>query len=238
MSSLHSPSTTRRSTPSRRGRAGLAATAVVLAVAPFAAACGAGFNSASEDVKPDAASGQVGDLKVNNVWVVIDASSGTAEVIGAVTNTGDAQDQLTAVTAGDSDVTFASAPAGSTGDSTGSSVTVAADGVTIPGGQSVSFGEQGSPGLSITGGGLTAGGFTTVKMTFAQAGTLTLTAEVEPDTGLFVGYDPTTYQSPSASPSPSEANSASASASASASGSAGASDSASASASASPSASK
>lgn len=233
MSSLHSPSTTRRSTPSRRGRAGLAATAVVLAVAPFAAACGAGFNSASEDVKPNAAAGQVGDIKVNNVWVIVDKNSGTAEVIGAVTNTGDAPDQLTGVTAGDSQVTFAPAPAGSTGsDTTGSGVKVAADGVTIPGSQSVTFGEQGSPGLSIVGGGLTAGRFATVKLTFAQAGTLTLTAEVEPDTGLFVGYDPATYQSPSPSPSPSEANSASASASASAGSSA------SASASASPSASK
>jgi len=235
VSSLHSPSTTRRSTPTRRGRAGLAATAVVLAAAPFAAACGAGFNSASEDVKPNAAAGTVGDLRVNNVWVIVDQNSGTAEVIGAVTNTGDAQDQLTAATAGGSDVTFAAAPAGSAGgESTGKGVTVAADGVTVPGGESVSFGEQGSPGLSIVGGGLVPGHFTTVKLTFAQAGTLTLTAEVEPDTGLFVGYDPNTYQSPSPSPSPSEANSASASASASASSSA----SASASASASPSASK
>src|SRR5207302_80023 len=108
--------------------------------------------------------------------VIIDQNSGTAEVIGAVTNTGDAQDQLTAVTAGGNDATFASAPAGSSG--TGASAggaTVASDGVTVPGGQSVSFGEEGSPGLPVVGGSLTAGTFTTVKLTFAQAGTLSLT---------------------------------------------------------------
>jgi len=71
VSSLHSPSTTRRSTPSRRGRAGLATAAVLLTVAPLAAACGAGFNAASTQVKLDSGSGITGALKINNVSVVV-----------------------------------------------------------------------------------------------------------------------------------------------------------------------
>lgn len=245
MSSLHSPSTTRRSTPSRRGRAGLAATAVVLTAAPFAAACGAGFNAASLVVKPNAAAGTIGDIKINNVWVIVDPDSGTAEVIGAVTNTGTAPDQLVSVSANGNFATVV-APAATTTDTapavaTGAGVTVSGETVTIPPGESASFGETASPELEIIGAGLTLGTFATVKMTFAQAGSITLSAQVEQNTGLFVGYNPNAA-SPSASSSPSASASSSASASASAtagaSASASATASSSASASASPSATK
>jgi hypothetical protein len=245
VSSPHSPSTTRRSTPSRRGRAGLAATAVVLTAAPFAAACGAGFNAASLVVKPNAAAGTIGDIKINNVWVIVDPDSGTAEVIGAVTNTGTAPDQLVSVSANGNFATVLPPSATTTNTApavaTGADVTVSGESVTIPPGESAGFGETASPELEIIGASFTPGTIAPVKMTFAQAGTITLSAQVETNTGLFAGYNPNAA-APNASPSPSASASSSASASAtpstSASGSTGASGSASASASASPSATK
>ncbi|HLK41980.1 MAG TPA: hypothetical protein VKV34_01465 [Thermoleophilia bacterium] len=243
MSSLHSPSTTRRSTPSRRGRAGLAATAVVLTAAPFAAACGAGFNAASLVVKPNAAAGTIGDMKINNVWVIVDPATGTAEVIGAVTNTGSADDQLVSVSADGNFATVVKPTATTTNTApavaTGAGVTVSGETVTIPAGESASFGEAASPELEIIGAGFIPGTIAPVKLTFAQAGSITLSAQVETNTGMFARYNPNAA-APSASPNPSASasRSASAAASASASASNSAAASGSASASASPSATK
>jgi hypothetical protein len=208
---------------------------VAAAALPFAAACGAGFNAASQQIKPNTAAGAVGDFKVNNVWVIVDPNSGSAEVIGAAANTGTTSDQLVSASADGNSATIVP-PAADSASALAPGVDVADGSVTIPGGESVSFGEVGSPELYIGGASLTAGGLTTVKLTFAQAGTLTLTAQVETNTGLFVGYSPSTG-APSASANPFATASASATASSSASATAGATASAKASASSSPSAS-
>ncbi len=225
MSSLHSPSTTRRSTPSRRGRAGLATTAVLAVALPLAAACGAGFNAAAENVKPDSGSGAVGALKVNNVWVVVDPATGNAEIIGAVANTGgDATATLAGVQVGGDAAQLRAA-----GDPTGTAASV-----DIPVGQSVSFGEAQQPEIELPGSGLTVGHLTQVTFDFGTVGTVAITAQIQSNTGLWAAYDP---NSAVVTPSPSPSASASASASASSGASAGASSSASASASSSASAS-
>lgn len=230
MSSIHSPSTTRRSTPSRRSRAGLAVAAVLAAVTPLAAGCGAGFDSASVAIQPNAGHGTAGAMKVNNVWVVLDPATGNAEVIGAVSNTGDNDVDWPTV-----QVNGASAQiqtAASLGSSASATSNVSASG--IPAGQSVSFGEQGQPVLELADSGLTEGNLAQVVFSFGSAGSVTISAQIHSNTGLFADYDPNAGVAvPSASASASE--SAGASASASASASAGASESASASASPSPS---
>lgn len=234
MSSLHSPSTTRRSTPSRRSRAGLAVAAVLAAVAPLAAGCGAGFDSASVAVKPNAGMGTAGAMKVNNVWVVVDPSSGNAEVIGAVSNTGNSDVDWPAVQVNGTSAQIQ--PATNTG-SAADTASVSTSGITA--GQSVSFGEQGQPQIELANSGLTAGNLVQVVFSFGTFGTVTISAQVHSNTGLFANYDPNAGV---AVPSPSASEIASASASASATASASAevskSASASASASASPSASK
>jgi hypothetical protein len=193
-------------------------------VLPLAAACGAGFDAAAENVKPDSGSGAVGALKVNNVWVVVDPTTGNAEIIGAVANSG-----------GDSTATLAGVQVGgnaaqlrSADDPTGTTPSV-----DIPAGGSVSFGEPQQPEIELPDSGLTVGNLTQVVFDFGTVGTVSITAQIQSNTGLWADYDPN-----SAVVTPSPSPSASASASASSSASAGASSSASASASASPTSSK
>lgn len=199
MSSLHTLSTTRRSNPSRRVRAGVATAAVVLAVAPFAAACGAGFNAATDSIKPNAGAATVGPLRINNVWVVVDPSSGDAEVIGAVANTGGDQASLPQVSVDGTSATIAPPPVDDGSSTAGPLTGIAA-------GQSISFGEQGQPEIVLTGSSLSPGNLATVKFDFGSAGTGTITAQVESNTGLFADYNPNsnalvpgTSASPSAS---------------------------------------
>lgn len=227
MSSLHSPSTTRRSTPSRRGRAGLATAAVLLTVAPLATACGAGFNSAATQVQPNAGSGSTGSLKINNVWVVVDPNSNNAEVIGAVSNNGSADVNWPNVQVDDASAQIVAGGASgspSTGTAAGSAAAQS-----IAAGQTAYFGQPGQPQIEFSAAGLKVGDLAKVTFSFGDGGTVTVQAQIQSNTGQFADYNPNP-----ASPSPS----ASASASASASSSASSSASASASASASPTSSK
>ncbi len=197
MSSLHTLSTTRRSNPSRRVRAGVATAAVLLAVAPFAAACGAGFNAATDTIKPNAGAATVGSLRINNVWVVVDPSSGNAEVIGAIANTGSDQASLPQVSVDGTSATIAPPPPADGAPDAGPLAAIAA-------GRSISFGEKGRPEIVLTGSSLSPGNLATVKFDFGSAGTATITAQVESNTGLFADYDPNSSSLlPSATASPS-----------------------------------
>jgi hypothetical protein len=228
VSSQHSPSTNRRRpTVSRRVRAGLATAAVIAVVGPLAAACGAGFDPASEDVKPNAGAGTAGALKVNNVWVVADPSTGNAEVLGAVANTGTGTASVQSVEVnGVGGQFFQAADSASPG--------AGASGVTsspvIDPGQSVSFGEPGEPQVELAGSALHPGDLAQVVFSFGGAGSVTITAQVEANAGLWADYDPNAAvasPSPSASPSPRGSSSAGVGAGSSASASASASPSAS-----------
>jgi hypothetical protein len=225
VSSLQSPTTTRRSRPSRRGRAGLATAALLVAAAPLATACGAGFNSAALEVEPNAGAGTVGSLKVGNVWVVVDPGTGNAEVIGSVANTGSGPASVTGVQVG-GDSAQIRLPADPTAD---------AGSYPIDGGARVSFGRPQQPEIALSGSTLAPGDLVKVTFSFGAAGKLDVTAQIQSDTGLWAEYDP---NAANATPSPSASASASALASSSASASASSSASASASASASPSSTK
>lgn len=203
----------------------MAVAAVLAAVVPLAAGCGAGFDSASVAVKPNAGMGTAGAMKVNNVWVVLDPSSGNAEVVGAVSNTGNSDVDWPTVQVNGTSAQIQPAADTTTGTSTSG----------IAAGQSVSFGEQGQPQIELADSGLTAGNLAQVVFSFGTVGTVTISAQVHSNTGLFANYDPNAGV---AAPSPSASASASPSASASATASADVSESASATASASPSASK
>lgn len=229
MSSLHSLSTTRRSTRSRRSRAGLAVAAVVATVTPFAAACGSGFNSAALQVVPNAGAATVGSLKLNNVWVVVDPASGNAEVIGSLANTGNDDLAWPTVQVGGTSAQIQQPSGAGAGANPGASTSG------VPAGQSVSFGLAGQPQIEVTGASLTPGNLTQVVFSFGSAGNVTISAQIQSNTGLFADYNPDSVNGASGG--------ASASASANAFGGAGtspsgnATSSASASASASPSAS-
>jgi len=194
-----SPSLTSSSTPQRRTAAPLrsrrlAGAAGLLLAVPLAAGCSAGFNASSQQVKPNSGAGQVGNFKVNNVWVIVDPTTGNAEVIGAVTNTGQSADALESVTATNMPATVSGKDA--TESTTG--IAVSGNTVTIPAGQSVSFGQSGRPELELGNATFAPGLLSQVTFTFAQAGAVTVTAQIQPNTGLFGEYNP----NPPATPKP------------------------------------
>ena len=176
---------------------------------PLAAGCGAGFNNATQSVRQNSASGTAGNMAVNNVWVVLDPTTGNAEVIGAVANTGTAPDRLTSVQASGSTAmvrvpspaAVAAAPLPLRG------VAVIGDTVSVAGGSSVTFGRLGRPELEITGGSFQPGRISQVTFDFATAGPVTMNAQIMPNTGLFAEYDPnagnpTSQPTPTPTPTP------------------------------------
>jgi hypothetical protein len=201
-------------------------------VTPLAAACGAGFDSASLVVKPNAGAGEVSTVRINNVWVVVDPSSGAAEVIGAVANTGSADLSWPSVQVAGSSAQIQTPQST---DAAGSNIATVSSG--IPAGQAVSFGEQGQPEIQLADSSLTPGNLTQVTFSFGSVGNVTITAQIESNTGLFADYNPVAAAAvpggTSSSASATPLGSASASPSGSATSSASASDSASATASAS-----
>jgi hypothetical protein len=187
VSSLPVQSPTGRSVPQRRGRLGWAAAALL--TVPLAAGCGAGSDAASLRVEPNSGAGTVGNLAINNVWVVVDPTSGNAEVLGAITNNGGA-DQLTSVQAAGSPATFRPPASTATTTALSQGVTTTAGSVSVGAGSFVSFGQPGSPELEIPDSTVTPGTNVQVTFTFASAGSVSITALVQPNTGLFGEYNP------------------------------------------------
>lgn len=172
----------------RRNRTVLAGAAVLVAL-PVLAACSAGPNPEVYDIKPDNAQATAGLMWISNVWVVADANTGNAEVIGQVANTDpNATDstRLTSVTVNGNPATVQSAAA----TNLAPGVTVSGTDVTIPGMRSVQFGQKGQPMLLLTGSGVTIGQNATVVYTFSDGSTATATAQVQPNAGLWAQYNP------------------------------------------------
>lgn len=165
--------------------------AATLSVLLCTAGCGAGFNSASLEVKPDSGSAQLGSLRINNVWVVVDPATGNAEVIGAVANTGRSPEQLVSVAAAGKPATVhPAAHAPNALPLPEGSVQVVGNTVTIAANSSVSFGQPGRPELEIPGAAFLPGRFTSVDLGFANAGHASVSTLIMPNTGLFENYDP------------------------------------------------
>ncbi|HEV2637950.1 MAG TPA: hypothetical protein VGX23_22560 [Actinocrinis sp.] len=197
MSTLLPRTAPRRSTSPRRGRASLAAVAVLVATVPFATACAAGFDATTQHFQQGPGNGSTGIMRVNNVWVVLDQASGTAEVIGAVSNTSrDTTDRLTGVLAGStSAVVRGSAPFSSHACQ---NVSISSGVTVFPGGSTASFGLRDCPALVLRGGTWQPGRATTVSLTFSDGGTLKVNALVMPNTGLFAEYNLNGAPSPTA----------------------------------------
>jgi hypothetical protein len=124
---------------------------------------------------------------------------------------------------------LAERPGGASGSPSAGAGSGSAAAQSIAAGQTAYFGQPGQPQIEFSAAGLKVGDLAKVTFSFGDAGTVTVQAQIQPNTGDFADYNPNP-----ATPSPS----ASASASASASSSASSSASASASASASPTSSK
>ncbi|WP_055490551.1 hypothetical protein [Streptomyces sp. TP-A0356] len=194
-------------------RGALAAAAIAFSIASLAA-CGAGNNSQTLEVKPDNAATSVGDIKIQNALIITQPnpkSTGPAVVSVTIFNTGRTPQTLDSISV-EGDGTAQISPAKGTGK------------VTIPAGGSVVLGGKGNPAATLNNPGVAVqdGNAQKTTFTFSKTGDVTLRAYVVPAESYFSMWGPSNIPSPSASGSPAASGSPSVSGSPSASSSAGA----------------
>ncbi|MFJ8020762.1 DUF461 domain-containing protein [Streptomyces sp. NPDC096311] len=191
-------------------RGALAAAAIAFSIASLAA-CGAGNNAQTLEVKPDNAATSVGDIKIQNALVITQpdtTSKGPAVVSATVFNNGRTPQTLDSVKIGGDGV---------------AQITPAKGGgkLTIPAGGHVTLGGEGnaSAALSNPGAAVKDGNAQPITFTFSKTGDVKLRAFVVPAESYFTKWGPTTIpaapgatatgsatssKSPKASTSPSE----------------------------------
>ncbi|WP_328872238.1 DUF461 domain-containing protein [Streptomyces sp. NBC_00287] len=160
----------------------LAAAAITFSILPLAA-CGAGNNAQTLEIKPDNAATTVGDIKVQNAVVITQPdpeAGGPAVVAATLFNTGTSAQTLESVTvdgAGESAELKAAK---------GKSLSIPAGGSLILGGA-----ENASAVLSVTPEDVKDGNAQEVTFTFSKTGDVSLRAFVVPSESYFTGWGPT-----------------------------------------------
>ncbi|MEV6114934.1 DUF461 domain-containing protein [Streptomyces sp. NPDC052109] len=171
-------------------RGALAASAIVFSIASLAA-CGAGNDSQTLEIKPDNAATQVGNIKVQNATVITQPdlkSTGPAVVSATLFNLGNSDETLQSISI-----------AGGTGSVNltpvkGGSLTVPAHGSLILGGRGNASAEIPNGRESVQDGNIQK-----VTFTFSKTGDVSLGAFVVPATSYFDKWGPSEIPSPSAS---------------------------------------
>jgi hypothetical protein len=208
-------------------RGALAAAAIAFSIASLAA-CGAGHDAQTLEIKPDNAATKVGDIKLQNVLVITQPTTSAAESTGpsvisaTVFNNGSTPQTLDSISvegSGTAEIT----PAKGKGK------------LTIPAGGSVILGGKGNAAAVLTNSAVTDGNAQQLTFTFSKTGDVSLRAFVVPADNYFTKWGPTEIPTPPAgasqTPSGKPSKSTSGTPSASATATQGASASASASAS-------
>ncbi|MFE0579362.1 MULTISPECIES: hypothetical protein [unclassified Streptomyces] len=210
-------------------RGALAATAVVFSIASLAA-CGAGNDAQTLQIKPDNASAAKGDIEIQNALVITQGEKdqkGPAVVSATVFNNGTEAQTLDGITLADGKGKVVLKPAEGSGK------------ITVPAGGSVVLGGKDNASAVIENGSEAAKNGDVQKVVFqlSSTGGVELQAFVVPAAGMYAGFGPSGAPaasgspsgSPSGTPSGSPSGAASGSPSGSPSGAAGASPSGSAS---------
>ncbi|WP_327284050.1 MULTISPECIES: DUF461 domain-containing protein [unclassified Streptomyces] len=170
-------------------RGALAATAIVFSIASLAA-CGAGTNAETLQIKPDNAAVTKGDIKIQNALVITPGEKGKkgpAAVSATVFNSGTKPQTLDAITLPGGNVKVVLKPAEGAGK------------VTVPAGGSVVLGGKGNASAVIEGGeGVQNGNAQKVVFQLSNAGDVEIAAFVVPNTGMYAGFGPT--EAPVAAP--------------------------------------
>lgn len=200
-------------------RGALAAAAIAFSIASLAA-CGAGNNAQTLQVKPDNAATTVGVIKVQNALVITqpDAqSTGPAVISATLFNSGTSAQTLDAITVAGVSGPAELSPAKGKGK------------LTVPAGGSLVLGGEGNASAVLSGSreGLKDGAAQKVTFSFSKTGDVSLQAFIVPAKSYFEKWGPTELPSTPAETSPSPAGSESATGSATPSGEATASVSAS-----------
>ncbi|GEC07844.1 hypothetical protein SSP24_54990 [Streptomyces spinoverrucosus] len=171
-------------------RGALAATAIAFSIASLAA-CGAGNNSQTLEIKPDNAATSVGDIKIQNALVITQAdpeATGPAVVSATVFNSSDRAQTLESISL-DGAQQVKLSPASGKGA------------LTIPAGGSVVIGGKGNASAVLENAeSLTDGDAHKVTFSFSQTGDVSLRAFIVPAEGYYASWGPS--GSPAASPSP------------------------------------
>ncbi|MFE7621398.1 DUF461 domain-containing protein [Streptomyces sp. NPDC057496] len=168
----------------------LAATAIAFSIASLAA-CGAGNDAATLQIKPDNAATTIGDISVQNVSVVTQpeaTTEGPAVVTATVFNNGTKPQTLEAVTLPGSSTPVKLTPAKGAGP------------IVIQGGDKVVLGGAGNASAVIENGLETAkdGDVQRVVFKFSSTGEVPLGAFVVPAKSFFEGYGPSALPTPPA----------------------------------------
>ncbi|MFJ3963100.1 DUF461 domain-containing protein [Streptomyces sp. NPDC090036] len=198
-------------------RGALAATAVVFSIASLAA-CGAGNDAQTLQIKPDNAAVTKGEIQVQNALVITQGEKdkkGPAVVSATVFNSGTKAQTLDGITLPGGKGKVVLKPAEGAGK------------VTVPAGGSVVLGGKGNASAVIEDGAEAGKNGDVQKVVFqlSSTGGVELEAFVVPAVGMYAGFGPTAAPatapsgSPSGTPSGSPSGSPSAGASGSASGS-------------------
>ncbi|MFF7331067.1 DUF461 domain-containing protein [Streptomyces sp. NPDC090306] len=202
-----------------------AAAAIAISIVSLAA-CGAGNNAQTNQIKPDNAATSVGNVKVQNAIVVTQPdlqSTGPAVVSATVFNNGRTDETLDSITVDGTGKSAKISPAKG-----GGKLTVPAHGSVVIGGKN-----NASAVLPSSRSAVNDGNAQRITFTFSKSGAVNLRAFVVPAEHYFTSWGPSEMPSaPSSSESPSGSASPSGSPSASASDSASATPSGSATASA------
>ncbi|SES47756.1 hypothetical protein SAMN04487983_106526 [Streptomyces sp. yr375] len=185
-------------------RGALAASAIAFSIASLAA-CGAGNDSQTLEIKPDNAATSVGDIKLQNVVVITQPdleSTGPAVISATVFNTGKTAQTLDSITVDGTGKSAELKPAKGKGK------------LTVPAGGSVVIGgaNNASAVLPSSREAVRDGNAQKVTFTFSDTGEVSLRAFVVPSESYFSSWGPTdmpsaspkTSQSPSGKASPSE----------------------------------
>jgi copper(I)-binding protein len=196
-------------------RGALAATAVVFSIASLAA-CGAGNDAQTLEIKPDNAAVTKGDIKVQNALVITQGEKGKkgpASVSATLFNAGDTPQTLDGITLPGAKSKVALKGAEGSGK------------VVVPAGGSVVLGGKGNASAVVEGGSaaVEAGNAQEVVFQLSAAGDVPIAAFVVPATGMYAGFGPTEAPAAAgATPSGSPSGTPSGSPSGSPSGAAGA----------------
>ena len=177
-------------------RGALAASALAFSVATLAA-CGAGNNSQTLEIKPDNAATSVGTIKVQNATVITQpdlTSTGPAVVSATIFNTGTEPETLQSIVVAGTNKT-AELHATKT-----QPLTIQAGGRLILGGK-----DNASAVLASSREAIQDGNAQKITFTFSKTGDVSLRAFVVPAESYFTGWGPSAVPSPSASASVSPA---------------------------------
>ncbi|OPG07264.1 DUF461 domain-containing protein [Streptomyces sp. GKU 895] len=185
-------------------RGALAAAAIAFSIASLAA-CGAGNNAQTLEIKPDNAATTVGDIKVQNALVITQPdsqSTGPAVISATLFNSGTSAQTLDAITVAGVSGPAELSPAKGKGK------------LTVPAGGSLVLGGEGNASAVLTGSreGLKDGAAQKVTFSFSKTGDVSLQAFIVPAKSYFEKWGPTDLPSTPAETSPSPTESATGSA--------------------------